>query len=169
MIIYLIGYMGSGKSTLGKLLSNALGYGFMDLDAAIESKEGRSIAAIFDENGEGYFRKVETEMVKATSALSDTVVSTGGGSPCFADNMQAMNDSGITVYLKHDPRQLAKRLIPGKAKRPKIAHLSDEELVDHIRKHLGQREPFYNQAKLIVENTSRNSVDELVEKIMKYK
>lgn len=150
MKIYLVGFMGSGKSTAGKKLAAALGFSFCDLDQLIESETGLRIKEIFSKGGEDYFREIEKEIIRKTGSLTNCVIACGGGTPCFHDNMRWMNNSGITVYLEMSPRQLQSRLKVSGANRPLISGLEDDALAEYINTTLAGREPFYQQAKITV-------------------
>lgn len=150
--IYLIGYMGVGKTTVGKKLAAYLGVNFIDLDKFIEAKYHRTIPEIFDERGEQGFRQIERQSLKEVSEIEDVVVSTGGGAPCFFDNMEIMNNSGVSVYISAKPEELASRLIASKNVRPIIAGMSIDELIPFITKHLDEREYYYNQSKIVYES-----------------
>lgn len=147
MRIYLIGYMGSGKSTLGRRLSEHLKLQFVDMDHYIEMRNHKTIPQIFAEEGEAEFRKKERKALKELSEFSDIVIATGGGAPCFFDNMDVMNNSGKTIYLNIDPAILADRLIKSKTERPLIKGKTKEELVTFIDDTLNKRNHFYKQAK----------------------
>lgn len=166
MLIYLIGFMGCGKSTHGKALAKHLGFDFIDMDEALQQSVSKLIADLFNEpGGEAAFRKLESEWLKKNAALlTHTVIATGGGAPCFFDNMEVMNKTGITVYLDLHPGSLFHRLAPAKEKRPLIAGLSDVELMDFIHTKLLEREHFYRQAHLIIKGESLN-VKSLAEEI----
>mgnify|MGYP005838341573 CR=1 FL=1 len=151
MVVYLIGFMGSGKSTVGKKLSKRLGFAFIDLDKEIERTEGRSVSKIFTEEGESYFRNIEAEVLRDCSKKSDTVISCGGGTPCFNENMEYMNNAGQTVYLEMTAAALMSRLIYSRSKRPLIAELDDSELDQFIRKSLAEREKWYRKSMHIME------------------
>jgi len=148
MLIYLIGYMGSGKSTIGKKLAARLGYDFIDLDKMIEHKYKISIPDLFSRYDEGAFRKLEKETLHETFKLKSKVISTGGGTPCFYNNMDLINKNGLSVYLKMHPKSLYERLIKSKKKRPLIADKPPDEILNHITKHLSEREFYYNQSKM---------------------
>lgn len=169
MKIVLIGYMGSGKSSVGKKLAAVLGIPFKDMDDEIEKQEGISIPKIFLEKGEIYFRKVEIEVLKNILSKSEGfVLATGGGTPCYADSMNFLlkQKDLVSVYLKTPIDVLTTRLFSEKENRPLLAHLKTEDnLNDFIRKHLFERGYFYNQAALTVENRGE-SVNETVEKII---
>lgn len=150
MLIFLVGYMGCGKSTLGREMARRLGYEFVDTDNFIEEQQGKKISAIFAEEGENYFRKLEREAVKSLKGRDNVIVSTGGGLPCFNGNMELMNEMGFTVFIKLDPEMLVKRLSKTGSKRPLLAGKTPEELRAFIETNLGHREPFYSKAKMTV-------------------
>ncbi|MBR3757383.1 MAG: shikimate kinase [Bacteroidaceae bacterium] len=147
--IILIGYMGAGKTTLGKSLARHLGLEFIDLDWYIENRFHQSVSQLFATRGEEGFRKIEQNMLHEVAEFEDVVISAGGGTPCFFDNMEYMNQQGLTVYLKATPEILRTHLRMGKQKRPLIAQKNDEELDIFIRESLDKRESYYNQARLI--------------------
>jgi shikimate kinase len=147
MIIFLIGFMGSGKSTTGKELAKRLGYGFVDTDKTITEEYGMSVNEIFDRFGEEVFRSNETRVLKSLATRKNLVVSTGGGLPCHSDNMDFINRHGISIYLKASPDALRDRLKTRKKKRPLIRDLSDKELKIFIKKKLQDREPYYKMAR----------------------
>jgi len=141
--IFLIGYMGSGKSSVGKELSKILGWKFIDLDATIEVIEGKSVTDIFNEIGELGFRKLEQETLLNLIEKKKVIIATGGGTPTYLDNIDFMNRNGITIYLKTHPGTLFHRLAQEKTKRPLIAHLSDVDLMEFILESLKKRLPYY--------------------------
>ena len=145
--IILIGYMGSGKTTVGRQLALALGISFYDLDWYIEMRYHRTVAQLFAERGEEGFRELERNMLHEAAEFEDVILSCGGGTPCFFDNMEYMNSLAETVYLKADPEVLAMHLKMGKVERPLIKGKTEEELLEYIRESLKQREPFYSKAK----------------------
>jgi len=161
MIVYLMGYMGSGKTTVGKKLARAMNYDFVDLDRQIEEQWGDSIASIFEQKGEEEFRKMEKDTLYKTFELEDCIVSLGGGSPCYFDNMEQINRFGRSVYLKLSAASLSSRLQNAKTPRPLIQGLSEGELFEFVQQQLGEREQFYNKAHLIVKGESLN-IKELV-------
>lgn len=145
--IFLVGYMGSGKTTIGKLVANEIGYQFVDMDAVIEAQQGQTITQIFAERGEQEFRLLEQKCLHDLSQNNDIIISTGGGAPCFFDNMSFMNKHGHTIYLKLSAEELAQRLeLIGISKRPILVGKSSEELRTFIADALNKREPFYSQA-----------------------
>ena len=145
--IILIGYMGAGKTTVGKALAAELGVPFYDLDWFITTRYRRSVPEIFAERGEEGFRDLERRMLHEAAEFEDIVLSCGGGTPCFFDNMDYMNSLADTIYLKATPEVLAMHLRMGKGKRPLLEGKSPEELEDYVREMLVTREPFYAQAK----------------------
>jgi shikimate kinase len=149
--IYIIGFMGSGKSTFGKRLALRMNYSFIDMDSLIEEEAGMPIGKIFDEKGEDEFRKMEHEVVLRTSKMESVVVSTGGGVPCFFDNMDIINRNGISIYLKMTSDDLLKRLKGSKYERPLIRDLSTDEMADYIKKKLREREPYYLKSKYVID------------------
>jgi shikimate kinase len=146
MRIYLIGYMGSGKSTLGRRLSAHLGLQFVDMDHYIEERNCKTVPQIFAEEGEEEFRKKERKALEELSEFTDIVIATGGGAPCFFDNIDLMNKTGETIYLNIDPKILADRLLKSKTERPLIKGKSRDELVAFIDETLKKRNAFYLQA-----------------------
>ncbi len=148
--IFLIGLPGSGKSTLGRALSEKIGYQFIDLDEEIVKREGKRIPDIIEFNGEGNFRIIENEVLHALCALGDSfVMATGGGAPCFHFNMDFMNSQGATVYLDVSPGDIALRLLDeGLENRPLIKSYDQMDLIQEMRELKEKREQFYNQAKI---------------------
>ena len=169
MIIVLIGYMGSGKSSIGQELAKILSYNFIDLDNYIESKEAMSIPDIFKHKGEIFFRKKEGLYLSELLKMSNNcVLSLGGGTPCYGFNMKNIldNEKAISIYLKTSIPELSKRLLKEKSKRPLISHLKKEEdLTEFIGKHIFERTSFYNQSHQTI-LTDNKSVDEIVESIV---
>lgn len=145
--IILLGYMGAGKTTVGKALAASLGVPFYDLDWFITTRYRRSVPEIFAERGEAGFRELEKRMLHEAAEFEDIVLSCGGGTPCFFDNMEYMNSLADTIYLKATPEVLAMHLRMGKGKRPLLEGKSPEELEDYIREMLVTREPLYSKAK----------------------
>lgn len=148
-VIFLVGYMGCGKSTKAKQLAHRLDCPVIDLDTEIVNKSGKTIAEFFSAFGESGFRDYESDMLKTFHYPEKCIVATGGGLPCFFDNMEWMNANGTTVYLQMEPAQLVSRL-QKREKRPLIKDLDDEQLLDFITEKLTERNPFYTQAKVIV-------------------
>jgi shikimate kinase len=160
--IFLIGYMGSGKSTVGQLLATQLGYGFIDMDAHIEGKLFKTVSQIFAELGEEQFRLLEAQCLHEVAEFDRVVISTGGGTPCFFDNMEFMNKQGLTVYLKLSSAELAERLELSHAyKRPLLAGRKGEELKQFIAEGLTRREPFYSRAAYAVSGEIESTVAQI--------
>ena len=145
--IILIGYMGAGKTTVGKALSKELGIIFYDLDWYIESRMRKSVSQIFAERGEEGFRQIEYNMLHEVAEFENVIISCGGGTPCFFDNMDYLNQQGQVVYLKADPEVLYKHLLMAKVERPLLKNKTPEELITFIREQLEKREPFYSKAR----------------------
>jgi shikimate kinase len=154
MKIFLIGFMGSGKTTLGRKLASRMNYEFIDLDHKLEQQVELSIAEYFSFFGEDSFRKLEKEILRKTQYPENVVISTGGGLPCFFDNMDWMKANGKVVYLNLSPKTLADRLEAGKEERPLLQDKHGEALVTFIEKKLEEREPFYSQANIIADGLS---------------
>lgn len=148
--IFLIGFMGCGKTTWGKKLSAASGHAFIDLDNALEAEAGMSVAEYFATHSEEAFRELESKVLKETEYPENVIVSTGGGLPCFFDNMDWMNSHGQSLYIKHSPKTLADRLENARIKRPLVQGKSGDELVNFISQKLAEREMYYEQATHIV-------------------
>ncbi|MDA9907543.1 shikimate kinase [Flavobacteriaceae bacterium] len=167
MKIILIGYMGSGKSSVGRQLAASLNYKFIDLDQAIAQETGSSISDLFATKGEVYFRKMERKLLaKILTDSSNLVLASGGGTPCYGDMIQFLKSvASTTVYLKTSNEELTRRLFNERQQRPLIAHLNTELLLnDFIKKHLFERSYFYNQSDLKVA-TDYRSVETIVEEI----
>ncbi len=164
-VITLLGYMGSGKSTYGKLLAKRLGFDFIDLDDYIISETGMQISDIFEIKGESWFRDLETESLKNFIHKDNIILSLGGGTPIREGNMEVVNESTKSIYLNASVDTLYLYLKNQKSKRPIIKDLSDVELKNFISDHLSKRLPFYNKAKLSVV-TDNKSIDEIVEELM---
>lgn len=146
--IYLIGFMGSGKTTVGRKLASRLNWSFIDLDDRIQLKAGMEIMEIFAKKGESGFREIESEVLRSLSTEFNTVISTGGGSPCFDENMDYMLGSGLTIYLKMTPVQLKNRLLRSSHERPLIKSITIDELQGFIEKKLSEREKWYSRAEI---------------------
>ena len=165
--IVLLGYMGSGKSTVGRIVANHLNIKFLDLDTYIEEGEAMAVATIFETKGEIYFRKKEIEYLNKIFSNEDNfVLSLGGGTPCFGTNMALINEkTANSFYLNVGINELADRLLMEKSHRPMISHLQDEELIEFIGKHLFERSYFYNQAHQKVKS-NQNTPTEIAEMIV---
>lgn len=153
MTVFLVGYMGCGKSTIARKLARHLGVKCMDTDAEVERREGAAIVDIFRYEGEEYFRRAERAALETIAAAEeDAVVATGGGLPVWGDNMEYMNRIGRTVYIRRTAEQIASRLSPyGRMKRPKLRGLNDAELVEFMRAGIESRREVYEQCMLTVD------------------
>lgn len=165
MIIYLTGFMGSGKTTTGRKLAVLTGARFIDLDTEIEKTAGKSISSIFSEEGEQHFRKYEYDELRRIDLSEGAVIATGGGTPCYSGNMDYMNDTGITVYMKMTPAALASRLENAMVSRPLLAGLRGESLISYISDKLKEREPYYLRSQIIFEGLNAEA-KLLLEKIL---
>ena len=150
MLIFLVGFMGSGKTSVGKQLARMMNYKFFDTDALIEEREGKTIEQLFEMNGETYFRNCESKIITEFFEMKDAVISCGGGTPCFNNNMALMNQHGITVYLKMEPEALKHRLMNAKKRRPLMLNISEDNMLNEIREKLQTREPVCKQAKIML-------------------
>ncbi|HCN84999.1 MAG TPA: shikimate kinase [Sphingobacteriaceae bacterium] len=153
MKIFLIGFMGSGKSSFGRKLAKSLDYEFYDMDGLVEEQVGMTIREYFQEAGEHAFREKEKSALQTTTFAENSVIATGGGAPCYSDNMDWMNKNGITAYLSIPPKGLVERLAHGRDKRPLIKDFNDEELLNYITNKLSEREEHYNKAKFTIIGT----------------
>ena len=159
--IIIIGYMGAGKTTVGKALAKALGLDFYDLDWYIESRMHKTVKQIFDEQGEEGFRRIEHNMLHEVAEFEDVIISCGGGTPCFFDNMDYMNRQGYTIYLKSTPEVLHKHLQMGKTVRPLLLNKTADEVNAFITEQLSKREPYYLKAQHIVDVNLLDTYDKI--------
>ena len=170
--IFLIGYMGAGKTVIGKSLSKHINYNFYDLDNFIETMEKKKISEIFNDHNEVYFRKLENKYLKILSKKKESkIISLGGGTPCFINNIKILDSTpnSIKIYLKASVNCLIKRLKDGKSKRPLISHIkSNKDLKEFISKHLFDRTIYYENAdvKLSVDNLKINEIVRLISNIL---
>ena len=162
--IFLIGFMGSGKSTLGSKLARQIGYDYVDMDDLVEETAGMTVPGIFNEHGEAVFRKWEHDILQELCLREKVIVSTGGGAPCHSNMIQIMNDHGASIYIKLSPEALKNRLLNSKTERPLIKGKSEPELLDFITTLLSTREHYYNQARLSVDGFNLQ-IGELVQKL----
>ena len=144
--IFLIGYMGCGKSTLGRALQKTTGLEFIDLDHYIENRFHATVSELFASRGEEGFRRAEAAMLDEVSQFSDVVIACGGGTPCFFNNMELMNERGLTVWLTTPVGRLFERLQRNRSKRPILANKTDDELMAFITTALKERHPYYSRA-----------------------
>ncbi|SBV91307.1 shikimate kinase [uncultured Dysgonomonas sp.] len=167
--IFLIGYMGAGKTTAGKELAKVLELEFIDLDHFIQARYQKTVSQLFQDVGEGEFRKIESSILKEVGEFENVVISTGGGTPCFFDNMDYMNKVGTTVYLNAAPEALAARLNTCKEKRPLIKDKSEDELFAFVVESLEKRNPYYTQAQIVFETeelVNRDDVNKYVQQLI---
>jgi shikimate kinase len=161
--------MGAGKTTIGKALSKELGATFYDLDWYIESRMRKTVAQIFAEKGEEGFRKMEYNMLHEVAEFENVIISCGGGTPCFFDNMDYLNQQGQTVYLKASPEVLHDHLLMGKVERTLIKGKSPEELIAFIREQLEKREPYYTKAKYTLDVSLMDNYEKIKISVEKLK
>ena len=165
MRLYLTGYMGTGKSTLGRKIAKRTELPFLDTDKMVEEAEGAEVADIITYAGEEYFREAERRALEKTAEVENAIISTGGGLPVWGDNQAWMAERGISVYLKRTPEQIISRLSPhGRYKRPKFRGLNDKELLQVMRDGLAEREPIYERADIVID-CSQTSDWEIVDRL----
>ena len=167
MRVFLVGYMGSGKTRAGKLLAKGLNYSFMDMDELFEEKYRISIQDFFKKYDEEAFRKLEHQLLSDTLLKDNIVYSMGGGTPCFYDNMEMLNQSGLTVYIKMPAIALFRRLQESKKQRPILHGMTSDELLRYIQSQLSARESFYSRARITVNGIDLN-INELIQIIRNY-
>ncbi|MBR2961894.1 MAG: shikimate kinase [Alistipes sp.] len=166
MRIYLIGYMGCGKSTIARKVARLGSMQFVDTDSVVEQRENCSVADVITHCGEEYFRQVEREALLSTAECERAIISTGGGLPMWSDNMEQIRRLGGSVYLRRSPAKIISRLSPyGRAKRPKFRGLNDEELLEFMTKHMAEREPVYIQADEVIDCDTMSD-DMVVDRIL---
>lgn len=163
--IFLVGYMGCGKSTLGRAVSRASGIRFIDLDNYIEGRYHRTIKEIFAEKGEDGFRDVERRMLHEVADFEDVIVACGGGTPCFFDNMEYMNEHGTSVFLDTPIEKLHSRLMLGRHKRPLIADKNEEELRQFIIEALAKRMEYYSKAQVVFSSDLLETKSEIAQTV----
>jgi shikimate kinase len=162
MKLYLIGLLGSGKSVLGKKLSQSIQLPFIDLDDVLEEQEGMKVSEIFTTKGQDYFRTIEASALRKTSESKEFVMATGGGTPCFHDSMRFMNETGITIFLDTPMQDIIKRMdAPQKNARPLLKNVPDDQLEQKLDEMLKKRLPFYEQAHYTINGSTANAWDVL--------
>lgn len=173
MRVYLIGYMGCGKSTVGRKISRFAHLRFVDTDTMVEQHEGATVADVITYQGEEYFRKAERKVLEDTATMENVIISTGGGLPIWGDNMERISQLGLSVYLRRSPQNILSRLSPyGRQKRPKFRGLNDEQLLEFMTTHMAEREPVYLQADVVLDCdqiADNEVIDAILEKIMNLK
>jgi len=162
--IFLIGFMGSGKTTLGRKLAGKLKYDFVDMDHLIEQTSGMTVPGIFSEHGEDLFRKWESDILKEILRMDHVVVATGGGAACHNNNMTLMKQHGLTIYLQLAPEAIRDRLLKSKTQRPLVKGKEPDELLEYIKELLSSREGFYLQSDLVIHGINLH-VEELLNAI----
>ena len=161
MKVFLIGFMGCGKTTIGRHLALSAGIDFVDTDRSIEMQEGMTVSEIFERQGEAAFRRMEQKILSDLHNCSSAVVATGGGMPCHEDNINRMLASGKVAYLKASPQTLVKRLIQSQTERPLIKGKTETQLLQYITEKLSEREPFYKRANITLQ-TENKSIKDIV-------
>lgn len=149
--VIIVGYMGAGKTTVGRALAKELGMRFYDLDWYIEGRMRKTVPQLFAERGEDGFRQVERTMLHEVAEFEDIILSCGGGTPCFFDNMEYMNSRGDTFYLKASPEVLCAHLRMGKTRRPLLEGKTPEQLLGFVTEQLARREQYYMQARHVLD------------------
>lgn len=150
MTLFIIGYMASGKTTFGRALARQTGMQHIDLDFYIEQRFHSTVREIFATKGEDEFRRIEGAMLREVGEMEDTIISCGGGTPCFGDNLDYMNSHGLTVCLQASDDVIADRIIQAGNKRPLMAGKSREEILQTLQEHMEKRRPYYDRAQLII-------------------
>lgn len=167
--LILIGFMGSGKTTLGRALAKALGLTFIDLDNYIELRRCKSINRIFEESGEDGFRTIERNLLHEVCEFEDVIISAGGGTPCFFDNIDYMNSQGTTIYLQVPNERLLERLKIAKSRRPLLKDKNDEEIKAFIDEQLARREQFYLKADHIFAADRLEDKEQIAESVERFR
>ncbi|HMU25714.1 MAG: shikimate kinase [Bacteroidetes bacterium] len=167
--IYLIGFMGTGKSYWGQVWSKKYQLPFINLDARVEEKENGKVLDIFEQKGEDYFRKVEAECLRATASTERAIIACGGGTPCALDNMQWMNENGITLLLEASPAEVFENIKRETRSRPLLKDKNEGELIFFIEKLMAERKAFYDRAnfKYPIKDLNSKTLDELIEQHLK--
>lgn len=165
MTLFIIGYMASGKTTFGKALAKKTGLQHIDLDFYIEQRFHSTVSEIFASKGEDEFRRIESAMLREVGEMTDVVISCGGGTPCFSDNMEYMNSRGITVCLQASDDVIADRIMEAGNKRPLMAGKSKDEILATLRQHMEVRKPFYDQAAIIISGNQLENRPQITETI----
>ncbi|MDE6787077.1 MAG: shikimate kinase [Muribaculaceae bacterium] len=165
MTIFIIGYMASGKTTFGRALARKSGLQHIDLDFYIEQRFHTTIRDIFATKGETEFRRIENAMLREVGEMSDVIISCGGGTPCFGDNMEYMNSRGTTVCLQASDDVIANRIIQAGNKRPLMAGKPKEEILSTLRQHMKVRKPYYDQASIIISGDRLENKSQIAETV----
>lgn len=157
MVIFLVGFMGCGKSTLGPILAKRFGYKFIDTDAVVARREEMSVSDIFALKGEEGFRRLERALIQEIDSTQNTIVATGGGTPCCDDNIEIMLLKGVVVYFELSPQSLYARLVKSPTPRPRITGMQPEDLLQYITQTLTQREKYYLRASEVIDCNGASS------------
>ena len=162
MLIFLVGFMGSGKSFTGKQLSVTFDIPFIDMDYAIEEEEGKTISAIFEEKGEPYFRQLERDFIMDLEMEETAVIATGGGVPCFNENMNVLNTIGVTIFLDVDKEIIVSRLLKGLDTRPLLTGMNQYDLEFYYDRKMKERRPFYEKANFSLKHQDIEVISDLL-------
>ncbi len=165
MTLFIIGYMASGKTTIGRALARKTGLRHIDLDFYIEQRFHSTVREIFANKGEAEFRRIESAMLREVGEMTDVIVSCGGGTPCFGDNMDYMNSRGLTVCLQASDDVIADRIIDAGNKRPLMAGKSKDEVLTTLREHMKVRKPFYDKAAIIISGDRLENKSQIAETV----
>jgi shikimate kinase len=167
MLIFLVGFMGCGKSYTAKYLANELNIPYVDMDQAIEMQHGKTIPQIFEEEGELVFRNLEHEYLKALNPEYSRIISTGGGTPCYHNNMALMNSTGTTIFIDSDKQLIVERLLRGIHKRPLLQGMNEHDLGFFYDQKMKERRPFYEQANFQVKHQDYEVLQRLIQSLEK--
>lgn|SRR5690554_1196103 len=162
MLYFLVGFMGSGKSHMGRRLAKQLDIPWVDMDKEIERAEGRTINDIFAESGEDYFRQLERDYLLQLDKDQDLIVATGGGAPCFYDNMKTMNEKGRTLYLNRKKEVVIAQLMKGLHRRPLLKGKTQEQVMEYYDAVMKERRPYYEQATIFVEELNYLDIAQMI-------
>jgi shikimate kinase len=163
MLIFLVGFMGCGKSFTGKHLSSVFDIPFIDMDHAIEEEEGQTVSMIFEEKGETYFRHLEHEFLMSLDPDQASIIATGGGTPCFDNNMEVMNNIGVTIFLDVDKETIVERLLRGLDKRPLLRGMNEADLEFYYDQKMKERRPYYETANFQLKHQDIEVITDLLQ------
>ena len=166
--VYLIGFMGAGKTSVGKRLARKMRWSFVDTDNIIEKELGITVQEVFDQLGEEWFRDYEKKVIIKTTSFKNTVISTGGGTPCFYNNMDIIINNGLCIYLRMPPKEIVSRISQSQKKRPLVDNLRGIELEKYVEKILAKREAVYSKAHIIADALNPNLILSLEQQIKRY-
>ncbi|MEZ5004414.1 MAG: shikimate kinase [Chitinophagales bacterium] len=163
MVLFLIGFMGSGKSYTGRHLSAQLNIPFIDMDDAIEKQQGKSVSQIFEEEGEYFFRGLEHQFLLDIDPEESQIIATGGGAPCYHDNMELMNSIGTTIFIDTPKEKIAKRLAKGIHRRPLLTGMNEMDLEFFYDKKMEERRPIYEMANFQIQHQDIEVLSKLIQ------